>query len=290
MNKHIKITAVVAFFILGLTSCDSDFLGIGDEKNYMYCLEYAEYSYYSSAGELMQTIVIDNQYDENKLLSSTMTMTYGHEQNDIISTIQYKYEYTDLTCCRLTYINSRLHYEETIEYLDDSYRHIKCRRTKVRNVEDAYTSVTYSDTENIYDGKCITQSKEQYYVYHNNETTPRGSSVTTYNTNGLHQIGKTQNFDVNGNLTDTSLIEYTYLNDEYCDYIEYIVKDSKGNESSRTEYVYDTSNRITENRGYSDGKLYTQQIFAYDGDNCVVSGFSGDLTMEGVARYIKISY
>lgn len=289
MNKCIKKIIGVAFFIVGLTSCDSDFNWVGNNKTYMYYADYAEYNYFSSDGDLVQTVVMDSEYNGNKIMSSIFTTK--DIKSNTTSITNHTYEYDDLICKHLYNIESgdyQFFWEETIEYLDYSYRHIKHRTLKGSVIVDGNTSGTYSVTDNKYNGKCITQSKTQNYTCYNEETTPGGYTITTYSTNGLHQTSTTKSFDADDNLISTSSTEYTYLNDDYCDYTESIVKDSNGLESSRTVNVYNDSNRITEYRLYTNNKLVSQQNYEYDGDSCLVSGFSGDLTMVGTIRYIKI--
>lgn len=296
MINTLKITIVLISFILCFTSCDKVFQPEGDsqpvedKKNYRYYLDYYERKYYSCNGELVQTIVIDYEYDGHKILSRTSTAK--NETDGVVSTTYEKYEYSGLICKCL--ILSKIlskdaliqeSKESTIEYLDDTYRHIK--RREYIDVEDGVSYASYV-AENTYDGKCITQSKEQWYDYRDGEIVPSQTSITTYITNGLHQVGECRYFDDNGNLTDIYSCEYTYLNDEYCDYTEVIDWYSSG--ESRNVYNYDDSNRLIEYRYYYNKKLQRQEIYVYDGDNCTVSGFFGDSTIEGVSRYIKVPY
>ena len=296
MINTLKNTIVLISFILCFTSCDKVFQPEGDsqpvedKKNYRYYTDYFECKYYSRNGELVQTIVIDNEYDGHKILSSASTAKY--ETDGVVSTTYAKYEYSGLICKCL--ILSKVLYkdaliqeskESTIEYLDDTYRHIK--RHEYIDVEDGVSYTSYV-AENTYDGKCITQSKEQWYDYRDGEIVPSQTSITTYVTNGLHQVGERRYFDDNGNLTDIYSCEYTYLNEEYWDYTEALYRYSSG--ESRNVYNYDDSGRVIEARLYSDEKLDTHEISVYDGDNGTQSGFSGDLTIEGIARYIKVPY
>ena len=287
MINTLKNTIVLISFILCFTSCDKVFQPEGDKKNYRYYLDYYECKYYSRNGELVKTIVIDNEYDGHKILSRTSTAKY--ETDGVVSTTYEKYEYSGLICKCLNFTTfsfvgeeaNESSYEKTIEYLDDTYRHIR-RSTTSRDGH------IIEDTENTYDGKCIIQSKSQSYDYRNGEIVPSQTSITTYVTNGLHQVGERRYFDDNGNLTYIYSCEYTYLNEEYWDYTEAIYRYSSG--ESRTVYNYDDSGRIIEARVYSDEKLDTHEISVYDGDNGTKSGFSGDLTIEGIVRYIKVPY
>lgn len=289
MINTLKNTIVLIYFILCFSSCDKVFQPIEDsqpvedKKNYRYYLDYYECKYYSRNGELVTTIVIDNEYDGHKILSRTSTAKY--ETNGVVSTTYEKYEYPGLISKCLVLSNDVLIQEATIEYLDDTYRHIK-RREHI-NIEDGVSYTSYV-AENTYDGKCITQSKEQWYDYRDGEIVPSQTSITTYVTNGLHQVGECRYFDDNGNLTHIYSCEYTYLNEEYWDYTEVINRYSSG--ESRAVYNYDDSGRIIEARLYLDEKLNTHEISVYDGDNGTKSGFSGDLTIEGIARYIKVPY
>lgn len=295
MINTLKNTIVLISFILCFTSCDKvfqpeedsqpegDSQPVEDKKNYRYYVDYSEIRSYSSHGELESTDIIDNEYDGHKMLSSSRT--YKNETTGVVSTTYEKYEYSGLICKYLILSKDALIQESTIEYLDDTYRHIK-RREHI-NVEDGVSYTSYV-AEYTYDGKCITQSKDQSYDYRNGEIVPRQTVITTYVTNGLHRVGERRYFDDNGNLTYIYSCEYTYLNDEYCDYTEVIWRDSSG--ESRTVYNYDDSNRLIEYRYYYNKKLQIQQICVYDGDNCTVSGFSGDLTIDGIVRYIKVPY
>lgn len=301
MINTLKNTIVLISFILCFTSCDKGFQSVEDsqqegdsqpvedKKNYRYYFEYIEYKYYSRDGELEQTFVIDYEYNGHKMLSSTTILKY-ETTGDVMTTYQ-KYEYSGLTCKCLTFYKTQLSQaeahessqESTIEYLDDTYRHIR-RSTTSRDGH------IIEDIENTYNGKCITQSKWQSYDYHNGEIVPSRSYITTYVTNGLHQVGERRYFDDNGNLTNVYSIKNTYLNEEYWDYTEQLMKDDSGEYNVRQVVNYDDSNRLIEYRGYHDEKLYEQQIYVHDGDNCTVSGFAGDLTLEGVGRYIKVPY
>lgn len=289
MINTLKNTIVLISFILCFTSCDKvfqpeeDSQPVEDKKNYRYYLDYYECKYYSRNGELVMTVVTDTEYDGHKILSRTSTGK--NETNGVVSTTYEKYEYSGLICKYLILSNDVLIQEATIEYLDDTYRHIK--RREYIDVEDGVSYTSYV-AENTYDGKCITQSKNQSYDYRNGEIVPSQTFITTYVTNGLHQVGERRYFDDNGNLTYIYTCEYTYLNDEYCDYTEVIDRNSSG--ESRDVYNYDDSNRLIEYRYYYNKKLQSQEIYVYDGDNCTVSGFIGDLTIEGVSRYIKVPY
>lgn len=285
MINTLKNTIVLISFILCFTSCDKVFQPEEDKKNYRYYLDYYECKYYSRNGELVTTIVTDNEYDGYKMLSSSLSRTYKNETTGVVSTTYEKYEYSGLICKCLTLYNDVLIQEATIEYLDDTYRHIK-RREHI-DIEDGVSYTSYV-AENTYDGKCIIQSKSQSYDYRNGEIVPSQTSITTYVTNGLHQVGECRYFDDNGNLIHTYSCEYTYLNEEYWDYTEVINRYSSG--ESRAVYNYDDSGRIIEARLYLDEKLNTHEISVYDGDNGTKSGFSGDLTIEGIARYIKVPY
>lgn len=297
MINTLKNTIVFISFILCFTSCDKvfqpeedsqpegDSQPVEDKKNYRYYVDYHEIRSYSSHGELESTCITDYEYDGHKMLSSSRTDK--NETTGVVSTTYEKYEYSGLTCkCLISFVGEEANessYEKTIEYLDDTYRHIR-RSTTSRDGH------IIDDTENTYDGKCIIQSKSQSYDYRNGEIVPSLTSITTYVTNGLHQVGERRYFDDNGNLTyiDSCEYTYTYLNDEYWNYTEIIWRDSS--RESRTVWNYDDSCRVIEYRHYYNKKLQAQQICVYDGDNCTVSGFSGDLTIEGIVRYIKVPY
>ena len=295
MNRFIKKIEIISL-ILWFISCDKVFQPAEDSQPaedktiYRYYLEYQEARYYSSNGELEYTSVVDNKYEGCKILSSTSTIKY---EDGTTLTITTKYEYAGLICKSLSkqYLQEETIYsiEGTTEYLDNTYRHIRHATTKVINKDGS--PYTFSDDEKNYDGKCINQSKVQYYNYINGEITPSGYSITTYDTNGLHQVGKCQNFDANGNLISIYSIEDTYLNDDYWNCTESIITwHSNGGHNSRVVSNYDDSNRVIESRAYSDKKLQQQYTYVYDGDNCSISGFTGDLTIEGVSRYIKVPY
>ena len=305
MINTLKNTIVLISFILCFTSCDKvfqpeedsqpegdsqpveDSQPEEDKKNYRYYYTYSETRSYSSHGELERTDIFDYEYDGHKMLS--LSRTYKDEITGFVSTTYEKYEYSGLTCKCLNFTTisfvgeeaNESSYEKTIEYLDDTYRHIR-RSTTSRDGH------IIEDTENTYDGKCIIQSKSQSYDYRNGEIVPSKTSITTYVTNGLHQVGECRCFDDNGNLTDIYSREYIYLNDEYWDYTEAICRYSS--REDRTVCNYDDSGRLIEYRYYYNKELQAQQIYVYDEDNCTVSGFSGDSTIDGVSRYIKVPY
>ena len=218
MINTLKNTIVFISFILCFTSCDKvfqpeedsqpegDSQPVEDKKNYRYYVDYHEIRSYSSHGELESTCITDYEYDGHKMLSSSRTDK--NETTGVVSTTYEKYEYSGLTCkCLISFVGEEANessYEKTIEYLDDTYRHIR-RSTTSRDGH------IIDDTENTYDGKCIIQSKSQSYDYRNGEIVPSLTSITTYVTNGLHQVGERRYFDDNGNLTNIYSHEYIYI-------------------------------------------------------------------------------